>query len=122
MCPLPPLKLALCVMPKLKTRYPKIAQSKFEVLTAKLYLVMLVFFNFGGRSVNCWSVFSSFIDWSYLWNKTFLRYNYIISDPPKKLFSEILKCFKFSEVEFLLIVRVLALAYGVHGSPQKCHL
>ena len=100
-----------------------IVQSKFEVLYRKDYLVILISFNFWGRSVNCWSsVFCPFIDRSYLCNKTFLRHSFcIISDPLEKLSSEITKFFKFSEIEFLLTVRVMKLSFGVQRSLQKCH-
>ena len=107
---------------QMKFLYPEILQSKFEVITPKGYVVILISFNFWGRSVNWWSVFCSFIDWLYLWNKAFLRYSfYIISDSHKNFFLIMPKLFKFSKVEFLLTVKVMTSGFGVQRLIQKCH-
>ena len=94
----------------------------FEVITSKSCEAAVISFNFWDCSVNSWSVFCSFFYWLYIWNKNILRYSfYIISDQIEKLFSLISNFFKFSEAEFLLTISVMASAFGVQGSIQKCH-
>ena len=91
---------SLCYVQR-KSYYSKIVQSKLQVITPKGYLLILLYFNFWRRSVNYRSVVCSFINWLYLWNRTFLRYRfYIISDPLEKFFSGIIFFQMFSRWVF----------------------
>ena len=97
---------------QMKAHCSKTAQSKFEVLSPKGYLVILVSFNFWGRLVNCLLVFCLSSEWLSLWNITILRYYfYMISTPTERLFAEIV---------LLLTYRIMTSAFRIQESRQKC--
>ena len=115
-------KRPLCYT-QIKTDCLKVVQSTFEFSIPKGCLIKLVAFNFWEKSIICWSVVCSFIDWSYLWNKTFLRYIlHIISDPLKTFFSGMLQFSEFLKIEILLTIRVMTSAHlncrGYFRSPS----
>ena len=51
---------------QMKTHCLKILQWKVEVVILTCCVAILIYFNFWSLSVNCWSLFCSFTDWSYL--------------------------------------------------------
>ena len=105
-------KIHLLCYAQMKAHCSKTAQSKFEVLTLKGYLVILVSFNFWGRLVNCLPVFCLSSEWPCMWNITILRYNfYIISTPTGRLFVKIVH---------LLTYRIMTSAFRIQGLRQKC--
>ena len=91
----------------------------FEVVTSKSCEAAVVSFNSWDWSVNSWSVFCSFFLLAlYLKQKYFeVQFLYCFWSNRRALFTDI----KLSEAEFLLTMSVMASAFGVQGSIQKCN-